>query len=78
MSEAPGDISGQLVAIELETRHPVALVCSQIAGFVALKDDGPCRVLFSGGGHVDICGSADIWRREFMIALIVERAEAGK
>lgn len=45
-----------------------------IAAIIELKEDGPTRLLFIGGGYIDICGSAEIWRREIRLTELLEDA----
>lgn len=35
-----------------------------IAAIIELEDGGPTRFLFTGGGYLDVCGNAEILRRE--------------
>ncbi len=62
-----------IAATDFDTRKPVYLRVAQIAGFLELKPDGPARVLFSGGGHLDICGGARIWMLQARIEEIKAR-----
>lgn len=39
-----------------------------IAAIIELKEDGPTRLLFTGGGYLDVCGGAEILRREIRLA----------
>ncbi len=73
-AEADTEISGTIEAIELETRKRVFLLVSKIAGCLAIKDDGPTRLLFSGGGHVDVCGPP----RTFAVLLRLTELEAAR
>lgn len=38
-----------------------------IAAIIELKEDGPTRFLFTGGGYLDVCGGAEILRREIRL-----------
>lgn len=60
-------MSGDLEAVELHSRAQCYLRVSQIAAVMVLKEGGPARVLFSGGGHIDVCGSAEVWRLKIRI-----------
>lgn len=54
-------ISGFIEAIEVETRRRAFVKVALVAGVIALKPGGPSRLLFSGGGHIDVCGGAPQW-----------------
>lgn len=64
--EASGEIENVTIGntidgIELETRNRVFIRVSKVAYVMALKDSGPCRIIFDAGGHVDVCGAAGEW-----------------
>jgi hypothetical protein len=54
--------------VELETRKDVFVRISKIAAVQEIRPDGPSRILFDGGGHVDVCGAARIWRINIRLA----------
>jgi hypothetical protein len=68
---------GDVRLIELDTRREVYVRQSQIAGMLAIKQDGPSRIIFSGGGHLDVCGAAGQLRLGIKIAEISERSGGG-
>lgn len=43
-----------------------------VAAIIELLPDGPTRLLFTGGGYIDVCGSAEILRREIRMAELEE------
>lgn len=59
---------GQIEVVEVETRKAVFVREHKVAAVMELKDGGPTRLLFDAGGHLDICGGAEIWRREIELA----------
>ena len=63
---------GCIKAVDLDTRRDIYIRVSKIAAFRAIRQDGPTRVLFDAGGHVDICGAAAQWR---LVARIIELGE---
>jgi hypothetical protein len=50
-----------IYVVELESRKDCYIRLNQIAGIMELKEEGPTRILFSQGGHIDVCGSAEQW-----------------
>lgn len=60
-------LADDLKCVELKTRRDVYLRVSKIAAVLALKSEGPTRIMFDAGGSVDICGSAEIWRLRIRI-----------
>jgi hypothetical protein len=69
-------IYGQIETITLEDRNRAFIEICNIAAIIELEANGPTRLLFVGGGHLDICGSAEIWRREVAIARIKQETLA--
>lgn len=59
---------GIVTGIELESRSSVFVREHKIAAVLALEDGGPTRLILDAGGHIDVCGSADIWWREIELA----------
>jgi hypothetical protein len=61
---------GVIKCVELETRRDIFLRQHKIAGVMALgqSDNGATRIVFDGGGHVDVCGAAEVWWREIELA----------
>lgn len=53
--------------VELESRRAVFVRIEKVAAVLALKDEGPTRVLFDAGGYVDVCGSAKIISLELQV-----------
>lgn len=63
---------GDLRVVELDGRRDAHIRQSHIAGVIAIKPGGPARILFSGGGHIDVCGDAEQLRLEIRIAELSE------
>lgn len=53
---------GQIKVCVLDGRGDAYIRVAKIAGVLALKPDGPTRILFDAGGHIDVCGGANQWR----------------
>jgi hypothetical protein len=70
----PDDGSGQLRAVEVETRKNVYVFASKVA---AVMDNaaGGVRLIFGGGGHVNVCGMVESWRIMVRLAQLKEAAE---
>lgn len=73
MSVHRDEIAGQLGGVELVSRHLTWVMTHKIAAVTEIRPDGPARLHFDGGGHIDMCGSADIWRNEVARATLTER-----
>jgi hypothetical protein len=74
LTQAPpdhADVSGQIAAVAVVDGWPgpkAWVLPSKVAAVVALKEHGPTRLVFSGGGHLDVCGGAEWWRCKIRIA----------
>jgi hypothetical protein len=55
------EIGGTIRGVLLEDRKDIFVRVSKVAAVVPLKPNGPTRLLFDGGGYVDVCGSATVW-----------------
>lgn len=66
--EPPQAVSGQLTAWTLNEGRKVFVRVSQVAAVIALEEDGPTRFQFAAGGHLDVCGGAELWRRLIRIS----------
>jgi hypothetical protein len=60
-------------AMDLVTRTDVWIREAMVAAVMDLPNTAT-RVIFVGGGHVDICGSAEGWRQRVRRAQIAGRA----
>lgn len=61
------DVSGQVTVWTLNERQEAAVQVSTIAAIITLKPGGPTRLLFTGGGTLDICGGAEYWRAKIRL-----------
>ncbi len=69
---------GVLKTVELETRKNAFVREHKIAAVIELKDGGPTRLIFDGGGSIDVCGGAEIWWCELQLTKIeLERSRSG-
>ena len=53
-----------LKCVELQTRNMVYVREQKIAAVQVIKSGWPSRIIFVGGGYVDVCGAAEIWKCE--------------
>jgi hypothetical protein len=67
MSLHRDEIAGQLGGVELISRHLTWVMAHKVAAIVEIRPDGPTRLHFDGGGHIDMCGPAEHWRTELAI-----------
>lgn len=54
-------MNGRLKVVELKTRKTTFVIASKVAAVMELRHDGPARLIFDGGGELDVCGSAQHW-----------------
>lgn len=66
------DVHGQIEAVCLDSRETVFVRITKIAALVSLAPDGPTRLVFDAGGHLDICGSARYWRQKIRVVELGE------
>lgn len=67
---------GYVEATDLHSRKTVSVVAAKVAAITPISSNGfPTRLLFDGGGFVDVCGCADIWRLEIALELLRWRTE---
>ncbi len=62
-AETFNEVPGQTEVVILDDRKTAFVIDAKIAAFVALRKDGPTRLVFTGGGYLDICGGVETWRR---------------
>ena len=67
----PDDNTGQLRAVALETRKEVYVVASKVAAVADIDGKG-VRLIFEGGGFVNVCGMVESWRIMVRIAQLKE------
>lgn len=54
------------------SRYRAFVRIDTVAAIVEINEGGPTRLIFTGGGFLDICGSAEIIRRKIRIAELNE------
>jgi hypothetical protein len=67
MDSVFNETCSDLTMLHLRSRQPMYLQVSHIVGVQALRRGGT-RVMFAGGGSVDVCGNAEEWRLEIALA----------
>lgn len=65
----------QIEAVDLVTRRPVCIRVDAIGALIGIKDGGPTRLVFVGGGTLDICGDFEIHRRHVRMAEIISEPD---
>jgi len=64
--QTDGQVSGQITVCTLNDGLMAFVSVAHVAAEVDLG--GPSRLVFGGGGQMDICGSPEYWRRAVRIA----------
>lgn len=60
---------GMVKCVDLHTRQPVYVFANKVAAVAQITEDiAPTRLVFDGGGSIEVCGTTTVWNYHIQIA----------